>query len=151
MNKITKTIGKLRGFVLRHARPEELKNVASWIDELQALTDVSFNWSEIEYLKHFLTLVKNRKPHEVIEWTQVDLLEKLTIMAEKLEQVVEETQSNKAAAQRHYCESKGLLQFGPYDGYCYRCGKDVYANMSVAEAGSTQITGCPHCFKSFVD
>lgn len=151
MNKITKTLGKLRGFASRHARPEELKDVASWIDELQDHMNVSFNWSEIEYLKHFLTLVKNRKPHEVIEWTQVELLEKIIRVVEKHEYEVEETQSNKAAAQRHYCETKGLMQFGPYDGYCYRCGKDVYANMSVAEAGSTQVTGCPHCFRSFVD
>ena len=66
------------------------------------------------------------------------------------------------AAQRKYCHEKGIPNFAPgLDGKCYRCNKDIYrqidqgngrsTGISVEQAASSLVTGCPHCNYSFVD
>lgn len=64
------------------------------------------------------------------------------------------------AAQKRYCEENGFPHFAPYSGICYSCGRQIYAvcqvgriatGITVEEASSKPITGCPHCHMSFVD
>ena len=54
-------------------------------------------------------------------------------------------------AQDEYCERNGLPHFAPYDGHCYRCHGDIYSVISVENAGSVLITGCPCCHVSYCD
>lgn len=54
-------------------------------------------------------------------------------------------------AQKKYCDETGYPHFAPHSGICWSCGEDIYKNMTVKEAGSKHITGCPHCKKSFCD
>ena len=64
-------------------------------------------------------------------------------------------------AQIKYCTENGCPHFAPRSGRCYRCGRDIYqriewsggyvTGISVEAAGSTLITGCPHCYYSFCD
>lgn len=68
---------------------------------------------------------------------------------------------NKAIeAQKNYCKENEIPHFAPYDGRCYRCHKQIYeeikhdnysTGITVEEAGSGLVTGCPHCHYSFVD
>lgn len=74
-------------------------------------------------------------------------------------------------AQERYCKEKKYPHFAPRSK-CYRCGKDIYraiehecrdwrtgnpigeiyiTGISVEKAGSTLITGCPHCNYSFCE
>lgn len=34
---------------------------------------------------------------------------------------------------------------------CYRCGKDVYNDLTIEEALKTRMTGCPYCHVSYCD
>lgn len=64
-------------------------------------------------------------------------------------------------AQARYCRDNGLPLFAPSGGFCFRCGRDIYANVrrgrgvsrgiGADEAGRRLITGCPHCYATFVD
>lgn len=79
-------------------------------------------------------------------------------------------------AQEQFCKEHNVPIFapGPQEGYlCYRCNHNVYSvcravalkdrrgvildnaaevpGISVEEAGSRLITGCPFCHASFVD
>lgn len=66
-----------------------------------------------------------------------------------------------AAAQREYCEKQECPMFAPSDGLCYRCGRNIYLptngsngavfGITVENASSTLVTGCPHCNFSFVE
>ena len=66
-----------------------------------------------------------------------------------------------AEEQRRYCEDQECPMFAPSDGLCYRCGRNIYLptnarngvvfGITVDKAGSTLITGCPHCNYSFVE
>ena len=67
-----------------------------------------------------------------------------------------------AEEQRRYCEDQECPMFAPSDGICYRCGRNIYEpyrfrdhdtvyGITVDKAGSTLITGCPHCNYSFVE
>lgn len=71
-------------------------------------------------------------------------------------------------AQVKHCEERKLPHFAPV-GNCWRCGKNIYelketefktwdgrtiirqTGISVEQAGSELITGCPHCNRSFCD
>lgn len=64
-------------------------------------------------------------------------------------------------AQEAYCNENDVPHFAPV--CCYRCGQNIYSpiqhehptpytsGICVEVAGSTLITGCPHCHASFVD
>lgn len=58
-------------------------------------------------------------------------------------------------AQRDYCDRKGAPYFAPlYDGRCFSCYANIFAaphGISVEEAGSRLITGCPYCGRTYVD
>lgn len=43
--------------------------------------------------------------------------------------------------------------FAPSSGRCYRCKKQIYADggISVEEASTRFITGCPYCHFSYVE
>ena len=56
-------------------------------------------------------------------------------------------------AQVYYCDSNNVPHFAPKTGFCPHCGHDIYGvgGISVEEAGSTLVTGCPFCHFSFCD
>jgi len=68
------------------------------------------------------------------------------------------------AAQKAYCERTGAPHFAPSDGSCWSCHRQIYAGewvetpygkyhsgISVEKAGSSLVTGCPHCNRSYCD
>lgn len=68
-----------------------------------------------------------------------------------------------AQAQEDFCASKSTLNFVKF-GHCFSCGNNVFAQVfhpnrkfnqytgvTVEEAGTALITGCPHCNRSFVE
>lgn len=66
-----------------------------------------------------------------------------------------------ADAQSRYCDEHECPQFAPHSGNCYRCGRNIYLptngsngsvlGITVDQAASRLITGCPHCNYSFVE
>jgi len=68
-----------------------------------------------------------------------------------------------AEAQKHYCDRQEVPLYAPANGWCSRCGRNIYEpytyrgkeeqtyGISVDEAGSRLITSCPHCNYSFVE
>jgi len=72
-----------------------------------------------------------------------------------------------AKAQEEYCNAHKAPIFAPSNGWCVNCGKNIYEpykvrsfkskgdqpdrifGISVEEAGSRLITGCPHCNRTF--
>lgn len=77
-------------------------------------------------------------------------------------------------AQKRYCEEKQVPHFAPYNGICWNCNRNIYelhywkyenhvrksanpdevtlkTGISVEEAGSELVTGCPHCNRSYCD
>jgi len=69
-----------------------------------------------------------------------------------------------AKAQERYCNEHEIPVFAPRNGWCASCGRNIYEpytyrgredhtyfGISVEEAGSRLITGCPHCNFSFVE
>lgn len=66
-----------------------------------------------------------------------------------------------AKAQDTYCDQHEIPHFAPSDGCCYSCGRNIYqlgkysdgspCGISVEEAGSRLVTGCPYCHYSFVE
>lgn len=68
--------------------------------------------------------------------------------------------SEARSAQDKYCEEKGYPHFAPMGGRCWNCNEDIYkeidhggykTGISVEKAGSTLVTGCPHCHRSYCD
>lgn len=72
-----------------------------------------------------------------------------------------------AKAQEDYCNEHKAPIFAPRNGWCVYCGKNIYEpykvhsfcgrgdqaervfGITVEEAGSRLITGCPHCNRTF--
>lgn len=69
-----------------------------------------------------------------------------------------------AKAQERYCDEHEIPIFAPRNGWCASCGRNIYEpykvhsfgeksmrvfGISVKEAGSRLITGCPHCNRTF--
>lgn len=65
------------------------------------------------------------------------------------------SQTQKAIeAQEKYCSKNKLPHFAPHNGNCYICGKNIYEGqlaISVEQASSSLITGCPYCGRSYCD
>lgn len=60
--------------------------------------------------------------------------------------------TNPAEAQRKYCKEKGLPHFAPGSGICFSCRQNIYEHKATREmAGSSLITGCPFCLRSYCD
>jgi len=58
------------------------------------------------------------------------------------------------AAQKEYCEINKAPHFAPLTGRCWNCRRNIYEGergYSVERAGSSLITGCPHCHRSYCD
>jgi hypothetical protein len=69
------------------------------------------------------------------------------------------------ASQKRLCEERGLPHFAPRNGVCFRCYEQIYekkehsgwqgrkytTGISTEKAGTTLVTMCPHCNKSFCD
>ena len=55
--------------------------------------------------------------------------------------------------QRSYCIENELPFFMPHDGYCPGCGRDIIAHLiKYGMRGNEElITGCPYCYRSYVD
>lgn len=55
--------------------------------------------------------------------------------------------------QKEYCQKNGLPHFAPSDGICFSCNHQIYREnqISVEEAKSELVTGCPICHRSFCD
>lgn len=62
-----------------------------------------------------------------------------------------ENNEAKQLAQIELCKKIGAPLFAPYDGRCWRCGRDVYDYITLEEAKTDVITYCKYCNKSFVD
>ena len=62
-------------------------------------------------------------------------------------------ESEAIAAQKEFCKKNELPHFAPYDGYCFRCGHQIYGEngIPVEKAKSTLVTGCPYCGTSYCD
>lgn len=58
---------------------------------------------------------------------------------------------NKLSAQNAYAEKMDYPHFAPNNGICWSCNKQIYELISFEKAGSSLITGCPHCFKSYCE
>lgn len=62
-------------------------------------------------------------------------------------------------AQEEYCTAKHVPRFAPANGMCTYCQEQIYAprrgkttgGISLKEAGSRMVTGCPHCHRSFCE
>ena len=59
-------------------------------------------------------------------------------------------------AQEEYCDREDAPFFAPNGRIfyrCYYCNKNIYSEggISVEDAGSRLITGCPFCHHSYVD
>lgn len=64
-------------------------------------------------------------------------------------------------AQEEFCVKNNLPIFAPFNGICPHCCFGIYSpvklhngdlrGVSVEEAGSRLITGCPHCSASFCE
>jgi hypothetical protein len=64
-------------------------------------------------------------------------------------------------AQHAYCDEIEAPYFAPSDGRCYHCGANIYRapnpehnitpGISVKEASTRLVTGCPFCHYSFVE
>lgn len=57
-------------------------------------------------------------------------------------------------AQKNYCISKGYPVFVPGNGVCYSCHKSIFQGaraITLQEASTRLITGCPYCSTSYVE
>jgi hypothetical protein len=54
-------------------------------------------------------------------------------------------------AQEKYCTENNIPLFAPSDGECFDCDKQIYNKITLEEAGSKHITGCPYCAYSYCE
>ena len=52
-------------------------------------------------------------------------------------------------AQAKLCAEKKLPHFAPHSGNCYSCGRNIYGPGGYD--GTSFITGCPFCHRSYCD
>jgi hypothetical protein len=55
--------------------------------------------------------------------------------------------------QKKLCDKLGLPHFAPPNGICSECKRQIYQNYNDSSGvnGSSLVTGCPHCLKSYCD
>lgn len=54
--------------------------------------------------------------------------------------------------QEKYCKEKNAPFFMSRSGVCYRCNKDIIPKLiEKGEDGTSLVTGCPLCFRSYCD
>lgn len=49
--------------------------------------------------------------------------------------------------ERRMQKAKGVMNFGPADGICWNCKKQIFEVLS----GESAITGCPFCHRTYCD
>lgn len=70
---------------------------------------------------------------------------------------MDETTRKCVEAQWHYAIEHRALFFIPDDGVCFSCKKNIFQptkwreGITIDEAASQLITGCPHCFRTYCD
>jgi len=57
----------------------------------------------------------------------------------------------KIQAQRRFQIERGLPDFAPSFGICWRCHRQIYERISLEKASTELITGCPFCCWSYCD
>jgi hypothetical protein len=57
----------------------------------------------------------------------------------------------KIQAQNEFVRDAGGPLFAPPNGVCWSCHRQIYDKISLEQAGSSRITGCPHCRHSFCE
>ena len=57
----------------------------------------------------------------------------------------------KIKAQYEYCKEKRLPNFTPVNGICWNCHNNIYERITLEQAGSDLISGCPICHYSFCE
>lgn len=57
----------------------------------------------------------------------------------------------KRLAQQKYAKEKKLPLFAPLSGKCWSCGRNIYNAISLEEASTRLITGCPYCHRTYCD
>jgi hypothetical protein len=50
-------------------------------------------------------------------------------------------------AQARLCAQRGLPHFAPHNGICWSCRRDIYSELD----GTSYVTGCPFCHRSYCD
>ena len=50
-------------------------------------------------------------------------------------------------AQGQLCSDRKLPQFAPRDGVCWSCYRQIYDVLD----GTSYVTGCPFCYRSYCD
>jgi hypothetical protein len=53
--------------------------------------------------------------------------------------------------QKLYWAATGAPQFAPSNGICFSCKEQIYNRISVKEATTKLVTGCPYCNRSWCD
>lgn len=57
----------------------------------------------------------------------------------------------KINSQKKFCEENKLPFFVDSDGFCFSCHHHIWDRISLEQASSELITGCPHCSRSYCD
>ena len=57
------------------------------------------------------------------------------------------TIEDRCAAQARLCEERRLPHFAPGTGVCWSCRRQIYEELD----GTSYVTGCPFCHRSYCD
>ena len=50
-------------------------------------------------------------------------------------------------AQEMLCSARGVPHFAPRNGICWSCQRQIYEELD----GTSYVTGCPFCHRSYCD
>jgi hypothetical protein len=65
--------------------------------------------------------------------------------------IMDATVQEKIDAQTKFVKEKGYPYFAPQNGHCWNCRGQIYNSITLEEASTTLITGCPNCCRSYCD
>lgn len=60
------------------------------------------------------------------------------------------TVQDKIEAQREYRKRTKSPCFGPDNGRCWSCGRQIFEKITLEGASNYLVTGCPYCYRSYV-
>lgn len=149
----------MKEFFLKHKKEIKYKDV-----EFETFRYVHIDGKNEKHIeKHTYTItgigkkaVKYQKDHgkdEFVFYDNRDFKDIAQIIAKSFDNELWNPTIRKAiVAQKQYCKDNKAPHFAPEDGFCWSCGKQIYANgRSVKYASENLITGCPHCHRSYCD
>ena len=58
--------------------------------------------------------------------------------------------SDKIKLQEQYCKEKDAPFFAPKPN-CWSCNRNIWDKITITQARTELITGCPYCNRSYVD